>query len=78
MIIVLINMGLSTIPREKYFYNKSARSVELFKKNEVYESCILEVWNLLLNQGIDNDDKIFKLKYECENKLKIYEISLRK
>lgn len=73
MIIVLINLGLSNLPREQFFYNKSVRADELSKKNHEYENYVSEVWNIFKSHGIDNDEKILKLKVECENTLKMYE-----
>lgn len=73
LIIITAIILLSQIPREKYIYNESARANELSEKMQDYEQYVLEVWNILRNHGIDNPDKVQKLKTECETTIKMRE-----
>lgn len=72
IIIVLISV-LSQIPREKYFYNDSARTSELSERMWNYEQYVSDIWGILRNHGIDTPEKVMNLKTECETILKMRE-----
>lgn len=71
MLSIIVVLLLSQIPREKYFFNKLERENELSEKTKDYEQYIAAVWDILKKHGIDNNDKILKLRTECETALKM-------
>lgn len=73
MIIIVLILLLSQIPRERYFYNELERANELSQKMQGYEQYISKVWNILQDCGIDTPEKVQNLKTECEKTLKMRE-----
>lgn len=73
IIIIVLVLIISQIPREKYLYNESARSNELTEQRNNYEQYISDVWVILQNHGIDTSEKLKILKSECETALKTRE-----
>jgi hypothetical protein len=68
-----MTLVLIQIPREKHFYNDSARSNELDEKMKDYNQYVSSIWAILQNHGIDMPGKLMKLKTECETTLKMRE-----
>lgn len=73
IIIILLVLIISQIPREKYLLNESERSNELAEVINNYEQYISDVWGILQNHGIDNSEKLKILKLECETALEARE-----
>lgn len=74
-IVVLL---LLEIPREKYFYNESARLNELSEIKQNYNEYVLKVCTILKSQGVDTPDKLLCLKNECSENLKKHENTFEK
>lgn len=78
VVIIILELVISQIPREKYMYNDSVRANELSEVNHNYAEYVSDVWNILQNCGINSPEKLIKLKTECETSLKIREVKFAK
>lgn len=73
VLIILAISILSQIPREKYFYNDSARIGEIAQQIQDYEQYIEHINKIFCKYGIDTPEKLKMLKAECEGLLKARE-----